>query len=84
MTNLAMPNTFEQIPLSTVMSRIDAGNECLLELIQSFKARLEMEEKTIALRFVKHSPYIARESVYLTICAICVFVALLCLCSWIV
>ena len=47
MTNLAMPNTFEQIPLSTVVARIDAGNECLQELLFAFRSRLELEEKNM-------------------------------------
>jgi hypothetical protein len=39
--------TFDQVPLQSVIERIDKGNLCLIELVNLFKARLEVEEKKI-------------------------------------
>ncbi len=47
-TNPTKLATFDRVPLSKIIERVDEGNNCLSELVNVFKSKLDLEEKNFA------------------------------------
>lgn len=51
--------SFDQVPYSKLVERVDQGNICVIELLQLFRAKLELEEKNIAF-----ATKVSRQNIY--------------------